>query len=558
MSSASRIPAIPPPQQAQRGTLLPGQNITLKHYTVTVQRHISQGGFGHIYLVETPQPIGGVIQHVLKHMHISDSVMLEEVQNEINVMRILRSHPNIVNLTDSAIIPRRDGSHEVFIMMAYADGGCIIDLMNRCLRERLSEQVILQIFVDVCEAVTYMHSFDPPLLHRDIKVENVLQAGENSYLLCDFGSTACPAISPPSTQSEIKAMEADITRHTTLQYRAPEMVDPYMRRPVDEKSDVWALGVLLYKLCYYATPFEGTSALPILSVTYTIPSYPVYSGRLKDLIASMLRDHGDARPTAAAVLEETHRLRGTRPHISCRQHQRHGLNIPMPRPVPGPVPNYRPDQKLVHSPNIVPPIPHYVTSMSSIQRERERSMTLPPPRIQVPPTQISAPVPPRILSPVSTVMPRPRSKNTSSLMVPPSLMITSPTPSASTTPNAYYPWTMSGQETPTNMDPRDRRHHHMNQTTLNMIPPHMAPPPNQKSIVFGLVPPSSSRSTSHLPTAENPGHSHRYLPPPPSPLGSSSSSSSGSESPRQSISRQSSQSSAFGAVRSLGRPMQVK
>lgn len=48
--------------------------------------------------------------------------------------------------------------------------------------------------------------------------------------------------------------------------------------------DVWALGVMLYKLCYYATPFEGNTALPILSVSYSIPSHPVYSSSIKGLI----------------------------------------------------------------------------------------------------------------------------------------------------------------------------------------------------------------------------------------------------------------------------------
>lgn len=159
---------------------------------------------------------------------------------------MLRGHPNIVNLTDEAILIRTDGSHEVFILMEYCDGGCIIDLMNRRLRERLSEATVLKIFVDVCEAVAYMHSFDPPLIHRDLKVENVLQqggggitgesGGAGKFVVCDFGSTSTPAITQPTTHGEIRALEKDLNRHTTLQYRAPEMVDPYLRRPVDQKS----------------------------------------------------------------------------------------------------------------------------------------------------------------------------------------------------------------------------------------------------------------------------------------------------------------------------------
>jgi AP2-associated kinase len=99
-----------------------------------------------------------------------------------------------------------------------------------------------------------------------------------------FSSSVTLALRPQSTTAEIRALEADLNRHTTLQYRAPEMVDPYLRRPVDEKSDVWALGVLLYKLCYYTTPFEEHGPLAILNVQYRIPPYPVYSSQMNTLI----------------------------------------------------------------------------------------------------------------------------------------------------------------------------------------------------------------------------------------------------------------------------------
>jgi AP2-associated kinase len=66
------------------------------------------------------------------------------------------------------------------------------------------------------------------------------------------------------------------------------MVDPYLRRPIDEKSDVWALGVLLYKLCYYTTPFEEHGPLAILNVQYKIPPYPVYSAQMNSLIGMLV------------------------------------------------------------------------------------------------------------------------------------------------------------------------------------------------------------------------------------------------------------------------------
>lgn len=227
-------------------------------------------------------------------------------------MRILKGHPNIVHLIDAAWHRLSNGTYEVFILMEFCPGGGIIDMMNRRLRERLTEAEILTIFVDVCEGVAAMHNLKPALLHRDLKVENILQASPTSFKLCDFGSATIVNPKPPSTTQEIRALEADLNRHTTLQYRAPEMVDPFLRRPVDEKSDVWALGVLLYKLCYYTTPFEEHGPLAILNVQYKIPPYPVYSSHMIGLIASILREHGAQRPTVFEIANTVHSLRGTK------------------------------------------------------------------------------------------------------------------------------------------------------------------------------------------------------------------------------------------------------
>lgn len=179
--------------------------------------------------------------------------------------------------------------------MEFCAGGGIIDMMNARLRDRLREDEVLKIFGDVCSGLAVMHHLDPPLMHRDLKVENILLAPPPpnaphqgpTYKLCDFGSAA-PVLSrrAPSSLAEIQRLEMDLNRHTTLQYRAPEMVDVYQRRVIDEKADIWALGILLYKLCYYTTPFEenGGGPLAILNVQYRIPPAPVYSQRLKDLI----------------------------------------------------------------------------------------------------------------------------------------------------------------------------------------------------------------------------------------------------------------------------------
>ncbi|KAF8910082.1 hypothetical protein CPB84DRAFT_1764569 [Gymnopilus junonius] len=307
-----------------KGTLLPGQTISVNNYTVQVERYLSQGGFAHVYLVRTPAPVYNTTHHVLKRIAVASEAMLTEVKKEVDIMRLLKGHPNIVHFIDAAWHKLPNGTFEVFILMEYCPGGGIIDMMNRRLRERLTEAEILQIFVDVCEGVAYMHSSRPPLLHRDLKVENILQSSPTSFKLCDFGSAATVQNLPSNTQ-EVRALEADLNKHTTLQYRAPEMVDVYSKRPINEKSDVWALGVLLYKLCYYTTPFEEHGPLAIINVQYHIPPYPVYSQDMNMLIGSMLREHGSQRPTVFELLNHVHRLRGTKSKFS--------YNIPVPPPL---------------------------------------------------------------------------------------------------------------------------------------------------------------------------------------------------------------------------------
>ena len=146
-------------------------------------------------------------------------------------------------------------------------------------------------------------------------------ASSRCYKLCDFGSSAQPR--PAGTSpNECRAIDEDIQKHTTLQYRSPEMVDVYRRLPIDEKSDIWALGVFLYKLCYYTTPFEEKGTLAILNATFSFPALPSYSAKIKNLIglsyslsllivAWTLREHPKDRPNIYELVKSVCILRGT-------------------------------------------------------------------------------------------------------------------------------------------------------------------------------------------------------------------------------------------------------
>ncbi|GAB1197155.1 hypothetical protein APSETT444_006446 [Aspergillus pseudonomiae] len=297
---------------APAGTFLPGTKVQVGSHRVVVEKYLSEGGFAHVYVVRLPQPVEGSERAVLKRVAVPDKAALANMRTEVETMKKLKGHRHIVKYFDSHASQLRGGGYEVFLLMEFCSGGGLIDFMNTRLQHRLTEPEIIQIFSDVAEGVACMHYLKPPLLHRDLKVENVLisRHGTSSvYKLCDFGSAAPPR--PAATSAaEGRLIEDDVQRHTTLQYRSPEMIDVYRKQPIDEKSDIWALGVLLYKLCYYTTPFEEVGQMAILNATYKFPSYPVFSDRLRMLIAWMLKENPQKRPNIYEVVQEVCHMQG--------------------------------------------------------------------------------------------------------------------------------------------------------------------------------------------------------------------------------------------------------
>lgn len=84
-----------------------------------------------------------------------------------------------------------------------------------------------------------LHQQQPPIIHRDIKLENVLLSKDKgSFKLCDFGS-ATTTVWKPGETAPVAACEEEIQKYTTPMYRAPEMVDLYTKKPITEKSDIW-------------------------------------------------------------------------------------------------------------------------------------------------------------------------------------------------------------------------------------------------------------------------------------------------------------------------------
>ncbi|KAI6947241.1 kinase-like protein [Hortaea werneckii] len=329
------------------GTFLPGTKVQVGTHRVTIEKYLSEGGFAHVYVVRIPHP--STRQHelaVLKRVAVPDREHLASMRTEVETMKKLKGHKHIVTYIDSHASQLKGGGYEVFLLMEYCGGGGLIDFMNTRLQHRLTEPEILKIFGDCAEGVACMHYLKPPILHRDLKVENVLinkdAKGTPMYKLCDFGSTAPPR-QAAKTAEEGRLIEEDVQKHTTMQYRSPEMIDVWRKQPIDEKADIWALGVLLYKLCYYTTPFEDVGQMAILNASFKYPTYPSFSTRLKTLIGNMLKEDSRRRPNIYEVVKEVCSMRGVPVPIkdiyAGRTHSEDRRNQTLPPAEPAPMAN---------------------------------------------------------------------------------------------------------------------------------------------------------------------------------------------------------------------------
>lgn len=305
-------------------TYPPGTRLTVGLHHVTIIKYISAGGFAHVYTCTIQPAFHGLTTACLKRVVVPDKTQLTLLRQEVDAMKRLRGNKHIVSYIDSHALrmPHPDSAmpqqYEVLLLMEYCLGKGLIDFMNTRLTHRLTEPEIVSIMRQVTTGVAMCHHLHPPLIHRDIKIENVLIDSAGTYKLCDFGS-AVPYSPVPATAAELQTLHEDIMHHTTPQYRAPEMIELSRGFPIDDKLDIWALGVLLYKVCFYTTPFELPLQRTLQDLERLIlqgvsglrfPQTPQFLPRLLNVIRCCLRDDPRRRPNALQLLQEVCLMEG--------------------------------------------------------------------------------------------------------------------------------------------------------------------------------------------------------------------------------------------------------
>jgi len=277
-------------RQSQPGYV--GSNVQIGSYNVHIESVLAEGGFSIVYLANAKIQNAKSSKAALKRMFVNDEETLNGCKNEIQVMRKLTGHKNIVRYMAHKITCLKNGTHEVLVLIEYCSRGHVLDFMNKRLSTGFTEDEVMRIFCDVVEAVAKMHHSNPPIAHRDLKVENVLIHDQGRYLLCDFGSASSRMLEPD--KNGVSAVEEEISKLTTVQYRSPEMVDLYSGFAIGPKSDIWALGVLLYHLCFFNLPFSTT--LSIQTGEISVPDNSPFSIEIHRIIQFCLTVDVARRP----------------------------------------------------------------------------------------------------------------------------------------------------------------------------------------------------------------------------------------------------------------------
>ncbi|XP_047011372.2 AP2-associated protein kinase 1 isoform X13 [Ictalurus punctatus] len=336
-----------------------GRVFSIGRYQVTVEETVAEGGFAIVFLVRTHQGV----RCALKRMYVNNEHDLQVCKREIQIMRDLAGNKNIVGYLDSSITAVGSGDvWEVLILMDFCRGGQVVNLMNQRLQTGFSESEVLQIFCDTCEAVARLHQRKSPIVHRDLKVENILLHDRGHYVLCDFGSATNRFQDPQAEGSA--AVEEEIKKYTTLSYRAPEMVNLYSGKVISTKADIWALGCLLYKLCFFTLPF-GESQVAICDGSFTIPDNSRYSHDAHCLIRYMLEPDPDIRPDIYQVSHFAFRLA----RKDCPVQNIH--NSPIPTKLPEPIrASEAVAKKSQTKARLTDPIPTLETSIAPRQRPK--------------------------------------------------------------------------------------------------------------------------------------------------------------------------------------------
>ena len=254
----------------------------------TFIKFLGRGAFGTVNLYKNSADNSLVVWKEIYLMRL-DSKMRTEAFAEVEILSMF-DHPNIISYFKHFI-----GDDTLYIELEYAKGGNLTNLIKqqKSSEAYFDQETVLWFFYQLTSAVQYIHEIG--IMHRDIKTLNIFLMQSGVLKLGDFGIAKI-------LDSQVSMAETQVG---TPLYMSPEIIEG---KKYSNKSDIWALGCVIYELCTLSRVFDATNQLKLacrISLCEVLPiDIDEYSADLKQLIKQILSKEAEDRPSAKEILNE--------------------------------------------------------------------------------------------------------------------------------------------------------------------------------------------------------------------------------------------------------------
>ena len=252
------------------GVFAPGMILGSRYL---IEAEAGEGGMGKVYRARDLDLDRTVALKIVRPDLASDPHALVSLKHEISLASQI-SHKNVLRIHD---LGEANGLR--FVSMAWADGEDLGHLLRQY--GSLPEERIVQLAIEMCEGLAAAH--EQGIVHRDLKPCNVLLDSAGHACIADFGLARM--LGTQQQQSLNRAGEV----HGTPRYMSPEQAEG---KPVDARTDIYSLGLILYEMSTGKIPFEDGSVFQTLALRVAeIPRSPklVNSALSEKLVAIILR-----------------------------------------------------------------------------------------------------------------------------------------------------------------------------------------------------------------------------------------------------------------------------